>query len=212
MNTLDNRTYRLLEVFANFVLLNLLWLIACIPIFTIYPATAAMFSVVREWIRDNEIGVLRTFLAFFRVNFKQSFWIGVLWTSLGIALTIDFLLVTQMTIAIIQVVLFALITLTACLYLGISVWLFPMIANFRTGWRTLLKDSLLFAIGRLGTTFECMFVVGAVVVVTVVAPFAAMITGSLTAYLVYRLCDRSFQEMATLRGYKDLYGKGYTRK
>jgi uncharacterized membrane protein YesL len=56
MGFLDSRLYRWLEVFTNFFVLNLLWLLACVPVLTIYPATAAKFGVVRGWVRDTDTG------------------------------------------------------------------------------------------------------------------------------------------------------------
>ena len=47
MSILDSRVYRWSEVAADFFLLNLMWLLACLPVVTAPPATAAMFAVVR---------------------------------------------------------------------------------------------------------------------------------------------------------------------
>lgn len=59
------RAHRLLEVFINLLLLNLLWLLACLPVLTIYPATAAMFGVVRIWVRQGDQGIVRPFFSSF---------------------------------------------------------------------------------------------------------------------------------------------------
>ncbi len=48
MNILDTKAYQWFEGAANFFLLNLLWLLACAPVVTIFPSTAAMFGVVRD--------------------------------------------------------------------------------------------------------------------------------------------------------------------
>jgi uncharacterized membrane protein YesL len=84
MNISESWLYRAVELVTNFLWLNLLWLVACLPIFTIFPATAAMFAVVREWVKKREPGITRAFFSFFKADFKQSFWIGILWTSLGV--------------------------------------------------------------------------------------------------------------------------------
>ena len=54
MNILDTRVYRWLETATDFFLLNLMWLVACLPAVTIFPSTAAMFGVVRDWVRRKE--------------------------------------------------------------------------------------------------------------------------------------------------------------
>jgi uncharacterized membrane protein YesL len=74
------RAHRLLGVFINLLLLNLLWLLARLPVLTIYPATAAMFGVVRVWVRRGDPSIFRPFFSSFKRIFKQSFWVGVVWT------------------------------------------------------------------------------------------------------------------------------------
>ncbi|HYK73091.1 MAG TPA: DUF624 domain-containing protein, partial [Pseudoneobacillus sp.] len=40
-----------LNSFFQFIYLNLLWLLFSLPLITFWPATAALFGVVRKWIR-----------------------------------------------------------------------------------------------------------------------------------------------------------------
>ena len=197
MNILDSKFYRWLEVFANFLLLNLLWLLACIPVLTIYPATAAMFAVVRDWVRKKDVGVIQPFFLGFRENFKQSFVIGMVWTLFGTALVLDFFLVNQMPSGL-STVLYLLLSFMLLLYAFTSVYLFPVMVHFDTTWPVVLKNSLLLGIGRLLTTVQCLLVVVITVSVSFFAPFTLLITGSITAYLVYRLCDREFRRVEAL--------------
>src|SRR5215213_2057949 len=76
MSILDTRIYRWLETATDFFLLNLLWLVACLPVVTIFPSTAAMFGVVRDWVRGKEGSLTRTFITRFQENLGQSLLIG----------------------------------------------------------------------------------------------------------------------------------------
>jgi uncharacterized membrane protein YesL len=58
-----------------------------------------------------------------------------------------------------------------------------------------IKNSLLISIGRLPTTVVCLVFLVVMVGLTVVVPFLVVITGSITAYVVYRLCDRAFRNI-----------------
>jgi uncharacterized membrane protein YesL len=49
MNFLDSRLYAIVDRFSNLLILNIFWIVSCIPIVTIAPATSAMYSVVRQW-------------------------------------------------------------------------------------------------------------------------------------------------------------------
>jgi uncharacterized membrane protein YesL len=197
MNILDSKFHRWLEVFANFLLLNLLWLLACIPVLTIYPATAAMFAVVRDWVRKGDVGAIQPFILRFRENFRESFVIGIVWTVSGTALVLDFYLVAQIPAGL-RTILYLLLSFVLLLYAFASVYLFPVMVHFDTTWPVVLKNSLLLGIGRLLTTVKCLLVIVTMVSVSVFAPFTLLITGSTTAYIVYRLCDREFRRLEAI--------------
>jgi len=194
MNVLDTRVYRWLEVATDFFLLNLMWLVACLPVVTIFPSTAAMFGVVRDWVRKKEGSLTRTFVARFRENFGQSLLIGVIWTVFGVALLLDFLVANQLSYWP-GVVMKSVLVLASSVYAFGSVFLFPVMVHYDTDWKTVIKNSLLLSIGRLPTTVVCLVIVVVTAGLTVVFPFLVIITGSVTAYFVYRLCDREFRKI-----------------
>jgi uncharacterized membrane protein YesL len=194
MNILDTRAYKWAEVATDFFLLNLMWLLACLPVVTAPPATAAMFGVVRDWVRGKESGVLRAFVLRFRQNFAQSLVVGVLWALFGGTLFLDFLVANQLSGGA-QIVVRSLLVLASTLYALASVFLFPVMVHYDTKWTTVPKNSLLLSIGRLPTTLLCLLTVAAMATLTFVVPALILITGSLTAYAVYRLCDREFKKI-----------------
>jgi uncharacterized membrane protein YesL len=191
MNILDSRVYRWLEVATDFFLLNLMWLVACLPVVTIFPSTAAMFGVVRDWVRQKEGSLTRTFVARFRENFGQSLLIGVVWTVFGVALVLDFLVANQLSYWP-GVVMKSVLVLASSVYAFGSVFLFPVMVHYDTDWKTVIKNSLLLSIGRLPITIVCLVLVVVTAGLSVIFPFLLIITGSITAYFVYRLCDREF--------------------
>jgi uncharacterized membrane protein YesL len=194
MNILDSRVYRWLEVATDFFLLNLMWLVACLPVVTIFPSTAAMFGVVRDWVRQKEGSLTRTFVARFRENFGQSLLIGVIWTVFGGALVLDFLVANQLSYWP-GVVMKSVLVLASSVYAFGSVFLFPVMVHYDTDWKTVIKNSLLLSIGRLPTTLVCLVLVVVTAGLSVIFPFLLIITGSVTAYFVYRLCDREFRKI-----------------
>ena len=83
----DSPFWSFMSRVADLVILNLLWLLFCIPVFTIGASTAAMYRVTLNMVRGEGGGVVRSFWASFKLNFKQ----GVL---LFLILLIPTLLVT----------------------------------------------------------------------------------------------------------------------
>jgi uncharacterized membrane protein YesL len=172
MNILDTKAYQWLESATDFFLLNLLWLLACVPVVTAFPSTAAMFGVVRDWARGKEAGVFGAFVLRFRQNFRQSLAVGVLWTLFGATLFLDFLIANGLPPGP-QVVMRFLLVPASILYALASVFLFPVMVHYDTRWNAVPKNALL----------------------TFFVPLLLVATPSVVAYAVYRLCDREFRKI-----------------
>ena len=199
MSVLDTRVYKWLETATDFFLLNLMWLVASLPVVTIFPSTAAMFGVVRDWVRGKDGSLTRTFIARFRENLGQSLLVGTIWAVFGIALFLDFLVASQLSYWA-EIVLKSVLVLVSTVYAFGSVYLFPVMVHYDTDWKTVIKNSLLISVGRLPTTLACLVFLVVMVGLTVVVPFLVVITGSITAYVVYKLCDRVFRSIDAAHG------------
>ena len=114
-----------------------------------------------------------------------------MWCAAGGVLLLDFFLVGQMSPGL-RAVLGSLLVLLTFLYAGASVYLFPVMVHYDAGWRAVLKNSLLFAIARLPTTFACLLVLAAAIGLATFVPISVLFIGSPTAYAIYRLCSRVF--------------------
>lgn len=69
---LDSPVMRFMSNVADLVVLNLIWLVCCVPIVTIGPACTAMCYVARGIVKGDAPPVLKTFFRAFRENFRQS--------------------------------------------------------------------------------------------------------------------------------------------
>jgi uncharacterized membrane protein YesL len=201
VDILNSRIYRIGEVLVNLLLLNLTWLIACLPIVTAFPATAAMFGVVRDWVRDTDSGIILPFIRHLRANFAQSLGIGFLWLVVGSLLLLDFFVVGSM-VAWLKVPMFLLLALVTLCFVCASIYLFPVMVNYEGRWRTAIKNAFLIAISQPGTTILCALVIALALVVVYYVPFAVLIAGSGVAYIVYFLCARAFDRIEALKGTK----------
>lgn len=194
MNIQDGRVYRILERFLDLVVLNLCWLIACLPVVTAWPATTALFAVVREWALGREPGVIGSFLRFFKANFTQSLCVGVLWSPFGLLLLFNLNLAAQSSPPW-QLLLYFCFSTLGGVYLVASVYLFPVMSNYRVSFVQVIKNSIIFGVGQLPIAVLSLLIVGAVAALVVILPPTLLVAGSSTAYAVYRLCDRAFRKI-----------------
>ncbi len=68
----DNKFFRGLNKVVDMVILSVCWIIACIPVFTIGAALAALYDTARKVIHYDEGYVWSGFWGAFKSNFKQS--------------------------------------------------------------------------------------------------------------------------------------------
>jgi uncharacterized membrane protein YesL len=69
--------------------------------------------------------------------------------------------------------------------------------HYETRWAVVPKNALLLAIGRLPIALLCLVMVVMAAALTFFVPLLLVATPSLTAYAVYRLCDREFRKIDT---------------
>ena len=69
---LDSPVVKWLERVADMFILNIMYLVFCIPVVTIGAATTALYRVFLNYADGNDAGPIKQFWAAFKSNFKQS--------------------------------------------------------------------------------------------------------------------------------------------
>lgn len=185
MNETEPLFFRILDIFAHFVLLNLLWLLCSLPVITLFPATSALFSVVRQWITSGmDAGATQLFFRFFKENFKRSFPIGLLWLFAGFILLIDFYLVRQINFTGSFFVLILIIFATI-IYLFTSLYALFMIAHYELTIIGTLKNALFLSVSYLFRSLLCFVIIMLAFVLVFYLPFLMIIFGSMLAFILY---------------------------
>lgn len=156
--------------FWKLMSLNVLYLIFCIPIVTIGPATAAFTKILKSYCQERNVTMLSDFIDAFKKNFKQSFIIGL----------IDILLVAIFVISVPYYFELANKSSFFIFTLGISIftimilvmmhfYLYLMIVSTELKLSQILKNSLILAISELkknAITFFITLLVIAIFVAT----------------------------------------------
>ena len=153
--------FNIAEKIGNLMILNFIYIICCLPVFTIGPATIAMHSVALKLATDEEEGILMPFLRSFRLNFKQGLLVGLILTATGIFLAFDLYYIYQlmMTGGIIDMAVFVIVLVSCLVYLIASIYVYPMLAKFDNTTKQTFKTAALLAVRHLPATV-CMLVIG----------------------------------------------------
>ncbi|MDN4524138.1 YesL family protein [Fictibacillus fluitans] len=180
-------------------LLNTLWLICSLPIVTVFPATAALFGVLRDWRLQKEPPLVSGFWSHFKENLKQSLLIGwglVLWVS---ALLLNVNIILQLG----TVFRWMLLPVTVALLLGavfVLLLSFPFMVHYELDLKSMIKNALYFVVIQPHAAFFCLLLFSLSTGIIITMPFFLFIIISPTAWLMYRVCDQSFQKIENIKG------------
>ena len=202
MNIINSRFYRILEVVSNFFLLNILWILMCIPIITIFPATVAMFAVLREWIMNKENGVFRSYFRFFKENFKLCSIVGMLWVIVITILYVDYQLISQFN-PVMHMIFTSLLFVLALLTLFVTIYLFPVMVHYQLPIRGIIKNSFFMSIMAFPTTIVSVILLVGMYTALLMFPVSFLVIFSFGAYLILALCYRNFRKIENLAKIND---------
>lgn len=181
---------QILSIFTSFVLLNVLWIIFCLPIVTIFPATAALFGTVRKWIREGFVeGVFRVFLQHFKGSFKKSFIIGMMWSCACLILYLDFAIMIQNDF-IAKSLLFILLCFCSMFFAFTAIYLFLVLANYDLSIRHTWKNSLLLSISHLPYTILIFGIILIESALIYYFPILFLVGASTSAFCIYGIFHR----------------------
>lgn len=128
----DNPVWRYIGKFGDLMLLNILWIICSIPIFTIGASTTAVYYVTMKLVRNDDGYTFRSFFKSFKENFKQATIIWLLMLVTGVILGFDlyfFLMVVNGNSAF-RTIFTAVIGSFTIIWLFIFSYVFPLQCRF----------------------------------------------------------------------------------
>lgn len=145
---------RLLDRLGNLVLLNVLYLLCCLPVVTIGAACTALYTVTLREARGDYRSVVSGFFTAFRKNFWKATLLWLFVVVFFVIFVVDLSLFSQLG---------APKFLRICLYAtGILVslmlpHLFPLQARFENSLRMTLRNALALGIAKLPSTLLMLF-------------------------------------------------------
>lgn len=150
----DNKFFTFMGKAFDMVVLNVIWLILCIPVITIVPATTALYYAVVKVIRRERSYAVKEFFRSFKRNFKQGAFFSVLVVILIFVMYIDFryaweLMQAQESSGSTYFGVFLVISIIFCAMFS---YLCPLLSRFEMKISGLLKTSFVMATRHLLTT------------------------------------------------------------
>ncbi|WP_277679005.1 YesL family protein [Gracilibacillus dipsosauri] len=202
---LEKRWYNRLGDFGfNLILLNILWVaftLLGLVIFGLFPATIALFAVIRKWILENEdTPILQEFIKRYKAEFKMANVIGYIVFLIGMGLYLDFQIVQKISNESLQVLLINAILVIGIFYLIAVLYVFPLYVHFDFKLMKYLQYACILSIARPFQTIMMVAFVGVILYLYMLMPALIFPFGmSLFSYIVMRVAALSFPKKKVLQ-------------
>ena len=147
----DSKIMLALTGLADLMILNLLFVATCIPVFTIGAASSALYTVCFRMIRQEEGHIISGYLRSFRENFRQGtgIWLILLLLAAVGALNLGWL---DNIGGLMQTVMRLVTVMVLAILAFIHAYVFPLQSQFRNTVKVTLSNAFLLSIGHLPRT------------------------------------------------------------
>lgn len=174
---MESPFFQFLSRVADVMLLNIVFLVTCIPIFTIGAAWTALYYTTLKMVRNEESYIVRGYFKSFKENFKQATVMWLIVLAFMVILFLDYNIITTMTG---PVATFFRIATTAVGFLWAIelLYLFPVLARFYNTTKNTFINALLMSIRHLPQTIIMLVILGGSVFITLLNAYT-VVYGSL---------------------------------
>lgn len=164
--SIDSKFMRAMSRVADLIVLNLVYLLTCLPVVTIGAATTALYSVCFRLGTQQEGSLMKGYFRAFRDEFRQATLIWLFLLLFGAAVCVNIMLFLGLSGWMRY--LFILFTFLLAIVLMILSYAFPLLSQFRNDTKSVLKNALILSVAYLPRT--------ALIVVINVLPWALLLT------------------------------------
>ena len=176
---------------ADLVILNVLWLLCCLPVVTAGASTTAMYHVARHLQEESTSSVTRDFFRSFKSDFRQATPVYLLLLIPTAAVVMNAWILSAQSSDVVPVYVRAIWMVSALMLTFVVSFVYPVMAYFDdTVWKT-LRTAAVLAVAKLPRTV----LISAINLLPIIMLFVSLpfflrssifwllIGGSLTAYL-----------------------------
>ena len=165
----DNGFFRFMTRVADALILNLIFLITCIPVVTIGASYTAMYYYCLKAVNNEEGYIWKSYWKSFKTNFVQGFLFEVIFAIIGIILYIDIKYMYVRAFAAGSAfgwkLLFFIAVGMVVLALITFMYAFPILSRFDNKTFIIIRNAALMSIRHLPQTVPLLFIFGIMVLI-----------------------------------------------
>lgn len=159
----DSKFAQLMNTFGEMMVLNLCWIVGCLPLITVGASNAAMYTVMGRRLRAEGSGTVVPFFKAWWSNLKMGsvFWVAQVFVTVSLGMIL--FLPLHGILKGIAAVLLVLVTVIFSL-------VYPQLARFRNRWIAYLRNCVILIAIRLGWVLLNLLLFLTPVIVFLLAP------------------------------------------
>lgn len=186
---LDNSILRTLTCIFDVITVTLLFLLCCLPVFTVGAAASAMYATMIAVAEDTCAGVVRSYFRAFRDNFRQATLLWLPAAVVGLVVAGDILVCwgLDMEAGVMLSVMQGLTVFCTGLYGAVWIYVFSGIAVYRVTWKQAISNAFYWTMKKLPSTLLLLLLTAAMLASVAVLWFFAFPVIALGLYLQAKL-------------------------
>lgn len=145
MFNLENPIWSAIGKLCDLVILNVLFVLCCVPVFTIGASVTALYTVAGKIVRDEGSGVVKEFFKAFRSCFKQALCIWMILFPAGLLTLFEMywmMLIKVPELSVLKYVFFTLFIL----WMLVASFVFPVLSRFGNPVKWTFKSALIMSL------------------------------------------------------------------
>ncbi|MDX8045528.1 DUF624 domain-containing protein [Gracilibacillus sp. S3-1-1] len=196
----ESRWYiRLGNLGFNLIMLNIMWVICSfvgLVVFGFFPATVALFAVIRKIILEDEAGsIYLLFIQQFKAEFIKSNILGYLIVFIAVFLYVDLKVIEQLNNTGFQVVLFNGLFVISVFFAISVLYVFPLYVHFNLKLVQYLQYACILTIAKPFHTIMLIGSLGVILFIYWVVPALSLLLGfSLFCFIVMKISSLSLSK------------------
>ncbi len=179
----DNPIWRFVGRLGDMILLNVLWIICSLPVFTIGASTTALYYCTLKIVRNEDYGDIKMFFKSFRLNFRQAtlIWVPMLFVAGILAFDFNFFGKALAGSGALRIILQAVTIAIMVLWVFLFLYVWPVLSRFDNTIKNTVTNAWFMSIRYLGSTLGMII---SDIIVIGVAYICLFYIGWVTAFIV----------------------------
>lgn len=161
--SIDSKFYKIMMPVGEMMILNVCYLLSCLPLVTIGASNTAMYTMMLRRLRGEGSGTIVPFFKAWWSNLKVSTLFWLVQAFMTVSLSLTFFLPLHVAFKVLAGIVLTLVTLVFSI-------IYPQIARFRNRSFVYLRNAIILLVLRLGKVLKNFLVILSPVILFLLVP------------------------------------------